>query len=100
MSEVQLIANKVVDNVERVILGKRDEVSLGLVALLCKGHVLIADVPGVRKTMLAKAIARSIGCTFKRIPFTPHLLPGDVTAISVYNQQTREFEFRPGPIMA
>jgi MoxR-like ATPase len=100
MSEVQLIANKVVDNVERVIVGKRDEVSLALVALLCKGHVLIEDVPGVGKTMLAKAIARSIGCTFKRIQFTPDLLPGDVTGISVYNQQTREFEFRPGPIMA
>jgi MoxR-like ATPase len=100
MSEVQLLANKVVDNVERVIVGKRDEVSLALVAFLSKGHVLIEDVPGVGKTMLAKAIARSIGCTFKRIQFTPDLLPSDVTGISVYNQQTREFEFRPGPIMA
>lgn len=100
MPDVQLLANKVIDNVERVIVGKREEVSLGLVALLCKGHVLIEDVPGVGKTMLAKAIARSIGCSFKRIQFTPDLLPSDVTGISVYNQQTREFEFRPGPIMA
>ncbi len=100
MSEVQQLANRVIDNVERVIVGKRSEVSLALVALLCKGHVLIEDVPGVGKTMLAKAIAKSIGCTFKRIQFTPDLLPSDVTGISVYNQQTREFEFRPGPIMA
>ena len=100
MPEVQLFTNKVVDNVERVIVGKRDEVNLALIALLCKGHVLIEDVPGVGKTMLAKAISRSIGCSFKRIQFTPDLLPSDVTGISVYNQQTREFEFRPGPIMA
>jgi len=100
MSEVQLLANKVIDNVERVIVGKRDEVKLALIALLCKGHVLIEDVPGVGKTMLAKAISRSIGCSFKRIQFTPDLLPSDVTGISVFNQQTREFEFRPGPIMA
>ena len=100
MPEVQQLANRVIDNVERVIVGKRAEVSLALVALLCKGHVLIEDVPGVGKTMLAKAIARSIGSSFKRIQFTPDLLPSDVTGISVYNQQTREFEFRPGPIMA
>ena len=100
MAEVQQIANQVIDNVERVIVGKRGEVSLALVALLCKGHVLIEDVPGVGKTMLAKAIAKSIGCTFKRIQFTPDLLPSDVTGISVFNQQNREFEFRPGPIMA
>jgi MoxR-like ATPase len=100
MPEVQQLANQVIDNVERVIVGKRGEVSLALVALLCKGHVLIEDVPGVGKTMLAKAIAKSIGCTFKRIQFTPDLLPSDVTGISVFNQQNREFEFRPGPIMA
>ena len=100
MPEVQQLANQVFDNVERVIVGKRGEVSLALVALLCKGHVLIEDVPGVGKTMLAKAIAKSIGCTFKRIQFTPDLLPSDVTGISVFNQQNREFEFRPGPIMA
>ena len=100
MAEVQQLANQVIDNVERVIVGKRGEVSLALVALLCKGHVLIEDVPGVGKTMLAKAIAKSIGCTFKRIQFTPDLLPSDVTGISVFNQQNREFEFRPGPIMA
>ncbi len=100
MQEVQQIANRIIDNVERVIVGKRAEVSLALVALICKGHVLIEDVPGVGKTMLAKAVARSIGCTFKRIQFTPDLLPSDVTGISVFNQQTREFEFRPGPILA
>ena len=83
-----------------MIVGKREEVNLALIALLCKGHVLIEDVPGVGKTMLAKAISRSIGCSFKRIQFTPDLLPSDVTGISVFNQQTREFEFRPGPIMA
>src|SRR5919198_4934912 len=100
MSDVKLLANRILDNVERVIVGKREEVSLALVALLCKGHVLIEDVPGVGKTMLAKAIARSLGCTFRRIQFTPDMLPSDVTGVSVFNQQTREFEFRPGPIMA
>ncbi|MBI5876658.1 MAG: MoxR family ATPase [Chloroflexi bacterium] len=100
MQDVQQIANRIIDNVERVIVGKRAEVSLALVSLLCKGHVLIEDVPGVGKTMLAKAFARSIGCSFKRIQFTPDLLPSDVTGISVFNQQSREFEFRPGPIMA
>jgi MoxR-like ATPase len=99
MQDVQQLANKIIDNVERVIVGKREEVTLALVALLCKGHVLIEDVPGVGKTMLAKAISRSMGCSFKRIQFTPDLLPSDVTGISVFNQQTREFEFRPGPVI-
>ena len=88
------------DNVERVIIGKRHEVELVLVALLCRGHVLIEDVPGVGKTVLTKAIARSIGSTFKRIQFTPDLLPSDVTGVNVYNQQRGTFEFRPGPIVA
>src|ERR1035437_9808460 len=87
-------------NVERVIIGKRQEVRLALVALLCRGHLLIEDVPGTGKTMLAKAIARSLGCSFRRIQFTPDLLPSDVTGLSIYNQKTQEFEFRPGPIMA
>lgn len=100
MEEVQRIAARIVNNVEQVIVGKRRIVELVLVALLCRGHVLIEDVPGTGKTMLAKSIARSIGSSFKRIQCTPDLLPGDVTGVSIFNQQTREFEFRPGPIMA
>src|ERR671917_2020015 len=97
---VQGVARLVGDNVERVIVGKRHDVLLVLVALLCRGHVLIEDVPGVGKTVLAKAIARSLGCSFKRIQFTPDLLPSDVTGVSIYNQRTSEFEFRPGPVVA
>src|SRR5918911_4407489 len=100
MAEVQQLANKVIDNVERVIVGKRGEVSLALVATLCRGHVLIEDVPGVGKTMLARAIARSLGCSFRRIQFTPDMLPSDITGVSIFNQKTKEFEFRPGPIMS
>ena len=88
------------DNVERVVIGKRREVELVLVALLCRGHVLIEDVPGVGKTVLTKAVARSIGSTFKRIQFTPDLLPSDVTGVNIFNQQRGTFEFRPGPIIA
>lgn len=99
-SSVQAVAHIISDNVERVIVGKRHEVLLVMVALLCRGHVLIEDVPGVGKTVLAKAIARSIGSTFKRIQFTPDLLPSDVTGVNVFNQQTSRFEFRPGPLMA
>ncbi|WP_051914624.1 AAA family ATPase [Thermorudis peleae] len=98
--DVQELATRISENVERVIVGKTREVRLVLVALLCRGHVLIEDVPGVGKTVLAKAIARSIGCSFKRIQFTPDLLPSDVTGVSVYNQQTGRFEYRPGPIIA
>jgi MoxR-like ATPase len=97
---VQVVARLVGDNVERVIVGKRNEVLLVLVALLCRGHVLIEDVPGVGKTVLAKAVAKSIGCTFKRIQFTPDLLPSDVTGVNVFNQQTARFEYRPGPVVA
>lgn len=100
MQDVQDFTALVLGNVERVIVGKRDEVELVLIALICQGHVLIEDVPGVGKTVLAKAIAKSIGCAFKRIQFTPDLLPSDVTGVSIYNQKTGEFEFRPGPIVA
>src|SRR5437764_9084 len=82
------------DNVTRVLIGKRREVELALIALASEGHILIEDVPGVGKTMLAKSLARSIGCTFRRIQFTPDLLPSDVTGVSIYNQKTEEFEFR------
>src|SRR5215213_1634796 len=99
-SSVQELAERVIQNVERVIVGKRHEVELVLVALLCRGHGLIEDVPGVGKTVLAKAISRSIGSTFKRIQFTPDLLPSDVTGVNVFNPQSARFEFRPGPIMA
>ena len=97
---VQGVARLVSDNVERVVVGKRHEILLVLVSLLCRGHVLIEDVPGVGKTVLAKAVARSIGSTFKRIQFTPDLLPSDVTGVNIFNQQTGRFEFRPGPVVA
>ncbi|MDH7488334.1 MAG: MoxR family ATPase [Anaerolineae bacterium] len=100
METVQEVAKRIIDNVEKVIIGKRAQVEQTVIALLCQGHVLIEDVPGVGKTMLAKTIARSLGCTFQRIQFTPDMLPSDVTGVSVFNQKTREFEFRPGPIMA
>jgi MoxR-like ATPase len=100
ISPISSLAERVTENVERVIIGKRREVELALIALLCQGHLLIEDVPGVGKTMLARSIARSIGCTFRRLQFTPDMLPSDVTGVSVFNQKTREFEFRPGPIMA
>ncbi|MBE3561939.1 MAG: MoxR family ATPase [Ktedonobacteraceae bacterium] len=103
MQSIQDLATavqRVIGNVERVIVGKAEAVAFSLIAVICHGHVLIEDVPGVGKTVLTKAIARSIGCTFKRIQFTPDLLPTDVTGVSIYNQKTGNFEFRPGPIMA
>src|SRR5947207_175321 len=103
MQSVQDLATavqRVISNVEKVIVGKGETVAFSLIAVICRGHILIEDVPGVGKTVLTKAIARSIGCTFKRIQFTPDLLPSDVTGTSIYNQKTSNFEFRPGPIMA
>jgi MoxR-like ATPase len=100
MSDVQEIAKRIVDNIEQVIIGKRSPVQLTVLGLLCQGHMLIEDVPGVGKTVLAKSISRSVGCQFRRIQFTPDMLPTDVTGVSVYNQKTSEFEFRPGPIHA
>jgi MoxR-like ATPase len=100
MINVQEFSDRLVANIENVIVGKRETVELGVITLLCQGHLLIEDVPGVGKTMLARSIARSIGCSFSRIQFTPDMLPSDVTGVSIYNQSNREFEFRPGPIMA
>src|SRR4026208_1775225 len=100
MTQIQKTGDRVLANVERVIVGKQHEVRFALVALLCRGHLLIEDVPGTGKTVLAKAIAKSLGCPFRRIQFTPVLLPSHVTGLSIYNQKNQEFEFRPGPIMA
>jgi MoxR-like ATPase len=100
MSDVNTAAKKIIANVERAIIGKRPQIVLALAAWFCEGHVLLEDVPGVAKTMLARALARSVGCTLKRIQCTPDLLPTDVTGASIFNQKTAEFEFRPGPIFA
>ncbi len=100
MQEIQGVAAKIIDNVQEVIVGKQDAVQLTVISLLCEGHLLIEDVPGTGKTMLAKSVAKSLGCSFRRIQFTPDMLPSDVTGVSVFNQKTREFEFRPGPVMA
>ncbi len=99
-SAILSFSRLVIDNVERVIVGRSNVIELLLVALLCDGHVLLEDVPGVGKTMLARALAVSLGMSFKRLQCTPDLLPNDVTGVSVFNQQTRQFEFIPGPVFA
>ena len=98
MLEVQQFANQIIENVEKVIIGKRAAIELVVVALLCEGHVLLEDVPGSGKTMLARSVAVSLGSSFKRIQCTPDLMPNDVTGVSIFNQKNSEFEFRPGPI--
>lgn len=97
---VQVLSEKLKINLSKVIIGKDESLELTIIAFLCQGHILIEDVPGVGKTMLARSLARSLGCNFKRIQFTPDMLPSDVTGVSIYNQNTREFEFRPGPLLA
>ena len=97
---IQETGNTVKENVERVIVGKSEVVELVIVTLLCEGHILIDDVPGIGKTMLAKSIARSLGCSFRRIQFTPDLLPSDITGTHIFNQKTSDFELKPGPVMA
>ena len=98
--DVAAVGSKIVANIEKVILGKRQQIVLTLVAYFSEGHVLLEDVPGVAKTILARALARSVGCSFKRVQCTPDLLPTDITGASIFNQKLGEFEFRPGPIFA
>jgi len=94
------VGTRVKDNVEKVIVGKSNVVELAIVTLFCEGHLLLEDVPGIGKTVLAKSVSRSLGCTFRRIQCTPDLLPSDVTGTYIYNQKTTDFEYRPGPIMS
>jgi len=98
-SDIQAFGERVISNLETVIVGKRQALELIVIGLLCQGHVLIEDVPGVGKTMMARSLARSLDCTFNRLQFTPDMLPSDVTGVSIYNQQKGDFEFRPGPII-
>jgi MoxR-like ATPase len=97
---IDQVVARVRENIQKVIVGKDEVINLALVAVLCEGHLLIEDVPGTGKTTLAKAVAASLGCTFRRIQFTPDLLPSDVTGINYFNQKTQEFEFRPGPVLS
>jgi MoxR-like ATPase len=100
VSAVQSFIQQVIGNLENVIVGKRQTIELIIIGLLSQGHILIEDVPGVGKTMLARSLAKSISCSFNRIQFTPDMLPSDVTGVSIFNQASRDFEFRPGPIVA
>ncbi len=100
VADVQQFTDKIMDNLRLVIVGKEQALELTIIGLLCQGHILIEDVPGVGKTVLARSLSRSLGVSFSRIQFTPDMLPSDVTGVSIFNQQTREFEFREGPIMA
>ncbi|MCJ7622324.1 MAG: MoxR family ATPase [Anaerolineaceae bacterium] len=100
VSEIQSFVERLIGNLEKVIIGKRQTLEHVVIGLLSQGHILIEDVPGVGKTMLARSLAKSIGCSFRRIQFTPDMLPSDVTGVTIFNQVTREFEFRPGPVMA
>ena len=100
LAEVADLCGRIAGNMQRVIVGKPEVVRVALVTLLAEGHLLVEDVPGVGKTSLAKALARSIDCSVSRVQFTPDLLPGDITGMSIYNRQTTEFEFRPGPVFA
>jgi len=100
VERIQDFSSRILENLERVIVGKRDTLELIVTGLLCQGHLLLEDVPGVGKTMVSRALAKSLGCQFSRIQFTPDMLPSDVTGVSIFNQVTRQFEFRPGPLMA
>ena len=100
IQDIKPFAERTITNLEKVIVGKRQTLELTVISLLCQGHLLIEDVPGVGKTILARSLAKSLGCSFKRIQFTPDMLPSDVTGVSIFNQVSREFEFRAGPIMA
>jgi MoxR-like ATPase len=100
IQQIRDAAIKVKENVERVIVGKGEVVEMAIIALLCEGHILIEDVPGLGKTVLAKSLARSLGCSFRRIQCTPDLLPSDITGTYVFNQRTSDFEFRPGPVIS
>lgn len=100
ISDIQQYSSKIIANLEKVIVGKQPALELVVIGLLCQGHILIDDVPGVGKTVLARSLAKSLGCSFSRIQFTPDMLPSDVTGVSIFNQVSREFEFRAGPVMA
>ena len=100
MADIQSFGEKLINNLEKVIVGKRQTIESIVVGLLCQGHVLIEDVPGVGKTVLARSLAKSLGCSFNRLQFTPDMLPSDVTGVSIYDQSKRDFEFRPGPVFA
>jgi MoxR-like ATPase len=100
MADIQSFGIKLIKNLEEVIIGKRHTIETIVVGLLCQGHILIEDVPGVGKTVLARSLAKSLGCSFNRLQFTPDMLPSDVTGVSIYDQSKRVFEFRPGPVFA